>query len=464
MEKEIIKKLVSVTKEIYNTIDDEDYCCILGKVKEIEMQIFALNIEEHTAIIDMEEYDEYREAVRCLNDEDNCLKFEAYKDKYDRTYVLLFHFFEESSLKAEQDCVLEFLEDKIVEVENFYIDIHNDLNNIYDLCISPRKRRRYRVDRNIAANLINACIVLNLFDKVLSRIKSEEFNAIKANDISGLSVVINSWICHCLMDYEFQNNEYLDFEANYMPNVALVDNCRYMHEHKMRVENVLEYNQSPLNHDMMWCEEKIFEIYKKSISNEIDFVKLQALLILIEQSPFFRDSSRSIAREMIYTFKELLVNTSIEKLVMEINMFSSEMEVGAKATTKMEIFFFLENEDRYCLRFDFPHKDAEYIHYNLHEPLHDTGLPLRCVEYKDKLMEICETPENVNSLFFNNAKHYWFRFNFEKKLDEVFIKDENNKQELKRLFKQQCHCRCFTEEYEGGERIFGRPVSRYGKN
>ena len=33
----------------------------------------------------------------------------------------------------------------------------------------------------------------------------------------------------------------------------------------------------------------------------------------------------------------------------------------------MKIFFALENSDRYCLKIDFPHEGAEYLHLNLHE-------------------------------------------------------------------------------------------------
>lgn len=116
----------------------------------------------------------------------------------------------------------------------------------------------------------------------------------------------------------------------------------------------------------------------------------------------------------------------------------SGFEVGFKKSTKIEIFFSLENGDRFCLRLDFPHEGVPYIHYNLHEPLHATGLPIKFEEI-EPMIELCGSWENFKKLFFVYDNLCWFRWNFLEKLHEVFGENSEQTDSLKKLFSEQCH-------------------------
>ena len=105
----------------------------------------------------------------------------------------------------------------------------------------------------------------------------------------------------------------------------------------------------------------------------------------------------------------------------------------------------MENGDRFCLRLDFPHEGVSYIHYNLHEPLHATGLPIKYEEI-GPVAGLCATRENFEKLFFVYDNLCWFRWNFIKKLHEVFGDKSEQTSELERLFNEQCHYRIVGPE------------------
>lgn len=113
----------------------------------------------------------------------------------------------------------------------------------------------------------------------------------------------------------------------------------------------------------------------------------------------------------------------------------------------MKIFFALENSDRYCLRIDFPHEGAEYLHLNLHEPHRQTAIPLNYKQYS----MLKKQYGDLSNLFFNFGNMYWFRYNFIEKLNKCSLIEgcENNNRnfiaDIKTVFFRQSHYRLFDD-------------------
>lgn len=435
-------------EEIKDALSKDEYNDLLEKIKIFCKMILDLTGEEQELIKEKEEYKFFLNIIKYLIDTDNSIDFGKFDGTYDKTFILMFHFFDKTSLFDEQDCVLEFIDKKIDASSQFFNVIENDLRNLKKLSLSGRKQIQFKINENIVANLLTGCILIHKFDEELSDL--EKINCLdmdKVNAILSYCIAINSGISVSLMEYEFQNDKELDLASNYIPNKALIDKCKLMKKHQGNIECIKEIKSEKINSDITWCENKLLAIYQKEINDGLDFIKIQAVLVIMEQSPFFSKVVRGIAKELLLTFKELLVNISVEQLVLENNINFSEEELGPKTSTKMELFFYLTNEDRYCLRFDFPHEGAEYIHYNVHEPLHVTGIPLKYIDFKSYLREICETDENIEYLFFQNENHYWFRCDFEKRINCIELKDKSHVQMLNELFVERCHYKCFSIEY-----------------
>ncbi len=179
----------------------------------------------------------------------------------------------------------------------------------------------------------------------------------------------------------------------------------------------------------------------------ISFMQIQAILLLMESSKLYPVYVSKIAKNILLIFKEMLANSRIEKIEIDSAISTGVIRRGIRKTTGMKIFFALENSDRYCLRIDFPHEGAEYLHLNLHEPHRQTVIPLNYKQYS----MLKKQYGDLSNLFFNFGNMYWFRYNFIEKLNKCSLIEgcENNNRnfiaDIKTVFFRQSHYRLFDD-------------------
>ena len=251
-------------------------------------------------------------------------------------------------------------------------------------------------------------------------------------------IFMNSLFSSILMEYVFQRGESLDFGVNYMPSNEIISYLNVMEKdytirklYSSKLSN--RYYKNLLKYD------------KQVIAKHLDFINILVILLVIIEAPFYTENIKTISKSLLELLTNILVDCRVCKVIVEPNMFGSEYESGSHVTTKMEIFFLMSNQDRYCLRIDFPHDQYAYIHFNIHEPgkKAGTGLPIFLDEY-DTLQSVCS--KDISLLFYEYGKQFWFRSDFESKLHEIFPEKSEEYSVIIKKYKEKCHVRLSEDD------------------
>ena len=277
----------------------------------------------------------------------------------------------------------------------------------------------------------------------------QEGNLYETEKLQNMSLnasTINTFMSSLIMDFDFERYNELDFNANYMPSPMLTEYLGGMYKTELLKQQYMEIlGQKTI------VESELIELNRK-IDREIlvtgiSFMQIQAILLLIESSKLYPAYVRKIAKSILLIFKEMLANSRIEKIEIDSAISAGVIRQGIRKTTGMKIFFSLENCDRYCLRIDFPHEGAEYLHLNLHEPHRQTAIPLNYKQYS----MLKKQYGDLSNLFFNFGNMYWFRYDFIEKLNKYSLIEgcENNNSsfiaDMKAVFFRQSHYRLFDD-------------------
>lgn len=375
------------------------------------------------------------------------IRLNRFKDHFIKSIVYFLQFFEDSRLKADQKCVEDYIFDRIDEDGRLMASIHYDLEGLYNIGILGKVRPDRKNINTMAnkGNLIGSHIVLDKMERDMKQLEISE-NRIQAMElIFSDCIFVNSRISSMLMNYVFEEGEDLDYDEHFMPNLMIQEYALALKQRAVLKTNIKNYCGE--DDRIKWCEKLLYRFDEKMLRMGIDFMKVQTVLLTMTESPFYSEQVRGISREILRVFKELLVNSRVFKVIIEPDMEFCGEGMGFRDSTKMEIFFMLENDDRFCLRLDFPHKGVDYIHYNLHEPGHPTGVPLNggAVE---SLKILCGSQGNFEKLFFIYENQCWFRWNFTEKLYDIFEKDSEPLIKLEKIFSNQCHYKIVGKDAE----------------
>ena len=197
----------------------------------------------------------------------------------------------------------------------------------------------------------------------------------------------------------------------------------------------------------------------------LSLIKLQIILCIIRFSPVYDSFEHAMADELFFLFRDLLYN----KRICMVNV-NQNIAVDCAQTTRFEIIFALNNDDRYCFRVDFQHKGNEYIHLNLNAPgkIHNSvGFPTP-ISDREEIVNKCNYIEKAyEALFFEKDEMIWFRSAFKKKLREIKCIDDNAKEKLSSFYDNRKHIRLNEENWTKEnckvfERDFFESISIYG--
>lgn len=237
-----------------------------------------------------------------------------------------------------------------------------------------------------------------------------------------------------LMKYEFEQEKPLDFNNHY--NVAAeIQEISKVLLSRINFENFINELESEVPICMKTDYDNLNKMFiLRYIKSYFMLIKIIVILCVMTKSRYYEDHTKDLAKTILLELRELLYNKRINKIYFSKNIGTTHCD-KQRTTTKLEIFFSMNNTDCYCLRLDFPHAGVNYIHLNINEPekKSSSGFPVKSIEIED-LIDLCGSEENFSSLFYFQDDFYWFRSNFATKVKDIY---DNNKELESRMLEFQ---------------------------
>lgn len=205
------------------------------------------------------------------------------------------------------------------------------------------------------------------------------------------------------------------------------------------------------------------ELIKKDlvyIRDKMNLCKFMLPLYLIMNSSFYGQKTKKYARITLDDFRNMLQDTTLQYLKLQTKKLTGvkSKRNSDNGTTRILGVFTRKNEDIYLFRLDFPHKNEESIHINVHETKNGNivaaGYPLK----KDEIQTFSLTQQEIDELFVYDGKYYWFKLRSQQKISEL-RRSQQIKDSLMTRFRSQSHfiilssCKereyySFVEEYK----------------
>lgn len=363
---------------------------------------------------------------------------ENYSSNFVKALVWLLQYLDDTEILWTDQQLEDFIMNYIDDADKFLDLLNGDTKRLYHITVlSERGKLSDGYHAQNCAYLLKVYFLFQITDQDVNKWLPEYLSYTQLNDLYSQIVSLNMSVSSVFMNYVFENDQWLNFEERYHPNILLMNYLSNLCRESRFIEQVIQ--DFPKNEFLMCCVKTKTQFEKMTIVSGIHFIKLQTLLLTMAEVPLYPSSVQKIARNTALLFRDFLADVRVVKIIIEPNLGYSAQETGFRRSTQIEIFFILDNQDRYCLRIDFPHEGEPYAHYNLHEPRNETGLPFHYGDNPD-MADKYDNNENYKKLFWKHNNLYWFRQGFEQKLEQVFPdKKSEEYQALKLFFRHRSH-------------------------
>ena len=315
-----------------------------------------------------------------------------------------------------------------------------DIDKVIDAILDDESGDPQNGDTEIALSF--TMMALTLYEQVSAQ------QSYSSSDIIGYlddMIFINSELAQYFMNHSFRAGSSL-CDGGYNQSAVMIDFLKVL---KNDADSREMIQQMCGSEDIIFgpSYRRVAKYDLELLGAHLEYLLLVAILMCLSESPYFSADVKSIAHEMLLCFKDLFSDSRIEYLFMEPNVFFSEQEQGIHATTKFEIFFVQSNNDRYCLRLDFPHDDIDYVHFNLHEPFRETAFPISNEVYAD----LAKAIPSMYSYFYKCGNSYWFRNDFERLIAGAHFEQEDSMEILRAVYERQKHYRFLKSKYSSDQ-------------
>lgn len=225
---------------------------------------------------------------------------------------------------------------------------------------------------------------------------------------------------------------------------------------KLTMNNLEEIR---LNSQDVICE----ELVKKDlvyIKGKMNLCKFLVPLYLMMISSFYGEKTKKYARITLDNFRTMLQDATLQHLKLQTKKMTGikSKRNSDNGTTQILGVFTRKNEDIYLFRLDFPHKNEESIHINVHETKNGSIVAAAYPLEKDEIQKFSLTQQEIDEIFVDDGKRYWFKLRSRKKISEL-RKSQQLKEALLSRFRSQSHfivlssCKereyySFVEEYK----------------
>lgn len=185
------------------------------------------------------------------------------------------------------------------------------------------------------------------------------------------------------------------------------------------------------------------ELIKKDlefIKGKMNLCKFLIPLYLMRNSPFYGEKIKKYARITLDDFRTMLQDSTLQYLKLQTKkMTGAKSERNSdNGTTRILGVFTRKNEDIYLFRLDFPHKNEESIHINVHETKNGKIVPAGYPLEKDEIQKFLLTQQEIDDLFVDDGKYYWFKLRNKQKISQL-RKSQQLKESLMTIFRSQSH-------------------------
>lgn len=295
-------------------------------------------------------------------------------------------------------------------------------------------------ENNDSEKIISSLLLLVELRKELSSYRNKALSSDAVEMLLEGMVLLNSQITNYLIQ-SAQRKKQFSFDDIYSQSSIVIEYLVHIRD-DMRNREILQ-NANPdlkiIDSNMLKC---VKEFDLDILEAHLDYLILVTILMCICISPFCDDIEKNIASCFLDNLSSSLPNCRIEDIFMEPNVYFSESEPGNRTSTKLEIFFSLNNEDKYQLRVDFPHKGVDYIHFNLYEPYAETAFPIDAYEYTEILKNHGDI---VDKFFYKSGSKWWFRNSFSRLIKDLSDEQSALRDALESLFNEHQHYRAFPD-------------------
>lgn len=200
------------------------------------------------------------------------------------------------------------------------------------------------------------------------------------------------------------------------------------------------------------------------IRSGLAVMKLFHVLAILQKSPFYCNEVHTVSGLLIESLRETLFDKRIIRVVIDSDI-NGESDKPHKST-RIKIYFVMDNSDRYCIRLDFPHEGEESIHLNMNQPgmKQSTGFPFGAREYR-KIQDECDGRVELSDLFYFSDDLYWFRSGYASTV--AHIGDEDVKRKLELFMRERAHIKISSSDAESKNAValfssaFGEAMIEY---
>ena len=131
------------------------------------------------------------------------------------------------------------------------------------------------------------------------------------------------------------------------------------------------------------------KLIKYDIETRLNTIYCTGVLLLIDNSPFFKDDIKGISRDMYLYLISRLKNCRLIGMI--LNIGGPHVDINARGridnTTQMLMVYGYDNYDTYSLRLDLPHKGIRLLHYNNRSPGRGNDEVKCCIFSRDEYNE-----------------------------------------------------------------------------
>ncbi|MCI9361573.1 MAG: hypothetical protein HFG65_11565 [Hungatella sp.] len=310
---------------------------------------------------------------------------ENYSSNFVKALIWLFQYLDDTEILWTDQQLKDFIMNYIDDADKFLDLLNRDTRRLYHITVlSERGKLSDGYHPQNCAYLLKAYFLFQITDQDVNKWLPEYLSFAQLNDLYSQIVSLNMSVSSVFMNYVFENNQWLNYEERYHPNILLMNYLSNLCRESRFIENVIQ--DLPENEFLMCCVKTKTQFEKMTIISGIHFIKLQTLLLTMAEVPFYSCSAQKIARNTALLFRDFLADVRVVKIIIEPNLGYSDQETGFRRSTQIEIFFI----------------------------------------YK--------------KLFWKHNNLYWFRQGFEQKLEQVFPdKKSEEYQALKLFFRHRSH-------------------------
>lgn len=310
---------------------------------------------------------------------------ENYSSNFVKALIWLLQYLDDTEILWTDQQLKDFIMNYIDDADKFLDLLNRDTRRLYHITVlSERGKLSDGYHAQNCAYLLKAYFLFQITDQDVNKWLPEYLSFVQLNDLYSQIVSLNMSVSSVFMNYVFENNQWLNYEERYHPNILLMNYLSNLCRESRFIENVIQ--DLPENEFLMCCVKTKTQFEKMTIISGIHFIKLQTLLLTMAEVPFYSCSVQKIARNTALLFRDFLADVRVVKIIIEPNLGYSDQETGFRRSTQIEIFFI----------------------------------------YK--------------KLFWKHNNLYWFRQGFEQKLEQVFPdKKSEEYQALKLFFRHRSH-------------------------